>query len=83
MVVPAAMRIIRLKPGRNYTNIGQMASEVGWKNKDLIERLEAKRKVKSEAFYQKKKAANKLKAQATAAADLSAVAGVLAASGHA
>jgi large subunit ribosomal protein L13Ae len=83
MVVPKAMRIVRLKPGRKYTNIGVMASQVGWKNADLIKRLEAKRKVKSEAFYQKKKAGNKLKAQATAAADLTAVSAVLDSYGHA
>ena len=77
MIVPEALRVTRLAPGRRYTNLGRLASEVGWKNKDLIARLEEKRKVKSEAYYQKKKAMNKLKAEAVKAADLSAVAPIL------
>ena len=28
MVIPEALRVTRLRPGRRYTNLGRMASEV-------------------------------------------------------
>ena len=55
MVIPEALRVNRLRPGRRYTNMGRMASEVGWKHWDTVKELEAKRKVKSEAYWAKKK----------------------------
>jgi len=57
MVVPAALRITHLKPGRDFTHLGTLCHEVGWKHFDLIKRLEATRKAASEAFYKKKTAA--------------------------
>lgn len=69
MVVPEALRITRLKPGRNFAELGRLAHETGWKHWDLIKRLEETRKVKSNAFYLKKKAENKLRAQAAASVD--------------
>ena len=42
-------------PLDRYTNLGRMCSEVGWKHRDTIKTLEEKRKVKSEAFWAKKK----------------------------
>ena len=42
-VVPAALRVIRLKPERRYTVLGELADSVGWKHKTLIETLEAKK----------------------------------------
>ncbi|CAM9271028.1 unnamed protein product [Chrysoparadoxa australica] len=77
MVVPDALKVIRMAPGRRYCVLGRLAKEVGWAHSDLISRLEAQRKVKSEAYYQEKKAATALKAKATAQADLSKVTPVL------
>ncbi|KAI9827676.1 MAG: 60S ribosomal protein L16B [Phylliscum demangeonii] len=56
MVVPQALRILRLKPGRKYCTVGRLSHEVGWKYKDVVERLEERRKVKSQAYYDRKKA---------------------------
>lgn len=39
MVVPQALRILRLKPGRKYCLVGRLSHEVGWKYKDVVERL--------------------------------------------
>lgn len=72
-VVPQALRVIRLKPGRQYTNIGEFASLVGWKRRETVKVLEDKRRVKSAAYYEKKKAAMELKKQATEQADFSSV----------
>lgn len=55
MVVPRALRVLRLKPGRKYCTVSRLSKEVGWKYADVVEKLEARRKVKSAAYYAKKK----------------------------
>eukprot|EP00929_Paragymnodinium_shiwhaense_P095090 TRINITY_DN56055_c0_g1_i1.p1 TRINITY_DN56055_c0_g1~~TRINITY_DN56055_c0_g1_i1.p1 ORF type:complete len:181 (+),score=44.09 TRINITY_DN56055_c0_g1_i1:45-587(+) len=64
VVVPDALRVTRLKPGRPFCVLGDLATKAGWKHQDLIKRLEDKRKVRSDAYYQKKKAAIAAKASA-------------------
>merc|ERR1712238_605289 len=85
-VIPAALRILRLKPGRNYCIIGDLAHSVGWRHKELLEKLEDKRKLRSQAFYEKTKAKAKVKQealkQATADGSLTKVQAVLSASGY-
>merc|ERR1712039_88841 len=46
---------------RKYCVLGDLAHEMGWKHKALIERLAAKRSVKQKAHYAKKVAALKAK----------------------
>lgn len=75
-VVPQALRVIRLKPGRKYCTVGRLGHEFGWKYQDVVarfvypnyrncghpnrtHRLEEKRKVKSAAYYEKKKNASR------------------------
>jgi large subunit ribosomal protein L13Ae len=41
MVVPQALRVLRLKPGRKYCLVGRLSHEVGWKHKDVVERFVA------------------------------------------
>ncbi len=73
VVVPQALRVLRLKPGRKYTTVGRLSHEVGWKYQDVVDRLEEKRKVKSAAYYAKKKAfAKKLAAAETSVANTDA-----------
>jgi large subunit ribosomal protein L13Ae len=59
MVVPAALQVTRLKPGRDFCVLGKLAKETGWKHFDLITRLEAKRKADSEGYYKLKVEAGK------------------------
>ncbi|KAF2486519.1 ribosomal protein L13 domain-containing protein [Neohortaea acidophila] len=59
MVVPQALRVLRLQPGRKYCTVGRLGHEFGWKYKDVVERLEERRKVKSQAYYERKKAARR------------------------
>lgn len=84
VVVPAALRVMRLKPGRQFTVVGELADSVGWKHKELLGRLEGKRKAEAKDFYEKKKekAALRKKAEAAAAGELAKVNEVLAASGY-
>jgi len=64
MVVPQALRIVRLKPGRRFTVLGELSKEFGWRYKEVISKLEAKRKVKSQAWYARKNALLKLRKKA-------------------
>jgi len=54
MVVPQALRVLRLTPQANYCVLGDLASKVGWSKAAVIDTLEAKRKVKSEKYFQNK-----------------------------
>jgi len=37
-VVPQALRVIRLKPGRKYCTVGRLGHEFGWKYQDVVAR---------------------------------------------
>merc|ERR1739846_115135 len=63
MVIPSALKVLRLKPGRKFCSLGRLSHDVGWKYQDVVATLEAKRKVKSEAFHKKKTAIEKIKDQ--------------------
>jgi large subunit ribosomal protein L13Ae len=71
-----------MRADRNFTVLGDLSKEVGWGYTDLVSKLEATRKIKEQAYYVQKKAAQNLKRKAAAAADLSAVAPALASYGH-
>eukprot|EP00054_Salpingoeca_dolichothecata_P036948 m.9320 g.9320 ORF g.9320 m.9320 type:complete len:202 (+) comp7170_c0_seq1:50-655(+) len=64
MVIPSAMRVVRLAPNRKYCTLGRLSHEVGWKYQDIIGTLEAKRKAAGKTFYEEKKNKAKLQAQA-------------------
>eukprot|EP01125_Pyxidicula_operculata_P000417 TRINITY_DN1044_c0_g1_i1.p1 TRINITY_DN1044_c0_g1~~TRINITY_DN1044_c0_g1_i1.p1 ORF type:complete len:188 (+),score=34.22 TRINITY_DN1044_c0_g1_i1:69-632(+) len=64
VVVPDALRVLRLKPMRKFCVLGRLSKEVGWKHSETIAKLEAKRKVKAAAWYARKKQLDKLRAQA-------------------
>jgi len=36
VVVPQALRVLRLKPGRKYCTVGRLSHEVGWKYQDVV-----------------------------------------------
>ena len=61
MVIPDALRTLRLKARRNYCSLGDLASITGWTKAGIVDELEEKRKVKSDRYYQvqKKKIAEK------------------------
>ena len=64
VVAPSALRVLRLRPGRKFTSLGRLASEVGWKYQDTIKTLEAKRKLRAKTYYERKKVINKLRNKA-------------------
>jgi large subunit ribosomal protein L13Ae len=62
MVVPAALKVIRLKPMRRFCRLGDLAQMAGWTKGTLISAMEAKRKAKSQKYFEtkaKKSAARK------------------------
>jgi len=84
-VVPGALRTLRLKPGRKYCRLGDLASMIGWKHDGLIQKLETKRKTRNVAFYTTKKELSNLRTTAAAnkRADLAPIVEELAKLGYA
>merc|ERR1719401_1162571 len=72
MVVPHCLKVLRLRPERRYCKLGDLSAAYGWKHKDLLERLEGQRKVKSAAFHKKRVASCKTKQAAVKNANVSA-----------
>merc|ERR1719508_404143 len=64
MVVPSALRVVKMHPTRKYCSLDRLAHEVGWKYQGVVATLEAKRKVKSKEFYDRKKQMLKLRIKA-------------------
>lgn len=68
VVIPQALRVLRLKPGRKYATLKRVSSEVGWKYEEVVDKLEEKRKVKQQAYQERKVAATKKRAAAISSA---------------
>jgi len=58
--------MIRLKPGRKFCRIGDLAKSLGWKHSELIQKLETKRITRDAAYFQTKKQLQKIKSKAVA-----------------
>merc|ERR1711953_770859 len=71
MVIPTCLKVLRIRPERRFCKLADLSKEVGWKHKDLVERLEGQRKVKSGAYFLKKKASMKAKREAKKDASIS------------
>ncbi|PWZ23423.1 60S ribosomal protein L13a-4 [Zea mays] len=68
LVIPDALKVLRLQPGHKYCLLGELSKEVGWNYHDTIRELEEKRKEKAKVAYERRKqlAKLRLKAEATA-----------------
>merc|ERR1712072_1278441 len=55
MVIPSCLKVLRIRPERKFCKLGDLSDQNGWKHKALVERLEGQRKVKSAAFFAKKR----------------------------
>lgn len=64
-IVPSALRTLRLKPRRRFTELGRLSSEVGWQYETVVATLEKKRKIKAKHFYLRQRELKKLKTQAS------------------
>merc|ERR1719283_794596 len=64
MVVPSALKVLRLNPTRKFCTLDRLAHEVGWKYQGVISTLEARRKVKAKQAFTRRKKLVALRAQA-------------------
>ncbi|CAD7680150.1 unnamed protein product [Nyctereutes procyonoides] len=64
MVVPAALKVVRLKPTRKFAYLGRLAHKVGWKYQAVTATLEENRKEKAKIHYWKKQQLMRLRKQA-------------------
>merc|ERR1712179_64112 len=55
VVVPDAMRVTRLRPGRKFSHLGKLATDLGWGYMDVVTQYEEKRKENNAEWYAKKK----------------------------
>jgi len=81
-VVPAALKVIRLKNYRKFCVLGDLCTEVGWKHQNVVEKLEAKRKERSHKFHEKKKGIQSKRNQALKHADVKTLREQLTSFGH-
>ena len=64
MVIPDALKVLRLQPGHKYCLLGRLSKEVGWHHYDTITELEGKRKEKAQVSYERRKKLEKLRSKA-------------------
>ncbi|KAF5746315.1 60S ribosomal protein L13a-4 [Tripterygium wilfordii] len=69
MVIPDALKVLRLQKGHKYCLLGRLSSEVGWNHYETIRELENKRKERAKVAYDRKKQLNKLRVKAEKAAE--------------
>ena len=72
MVIPDALKCLRMKSRRKFCVLGDLASHTGWSKAGVVATLEEKRKEKSAKFHEKK--AKKLDARKKALNDKSVAA---------
>jgi len=52
LIVPCALRVIKLAPGRKYTKIGEIFNEIGWTKKKNIDENEERYKTLGKKFWE-------------------------------
>merc|ERR1712113_410102 len=56
VVVPEALKVLRLQQGHKFVTLGDLATAVGWKYAGVVEELESKREALAKTFWESKKA---------------------------
>nr|UXY87798.1 60S ribosomal protein L13A [Cryptomonas curvata] len=56
LIVPNALRITKLQPGRTFSKLGDISHGIGWTKKNLTERLTDLKKNKHKLYYKQKNA---------------------------
>ena len=68
LVVPQALRALRLRPGVKHCSLGEVQQRVGWQYAEVVARLEDARKAKAFKWHLERKAAASTRAKAVKAA---------------
>ncbi|KAK9849638.1 hypothetical protein WJX84_001738 [Apatococcus fuscideae] len=69
MVIPDALKVLRLQHGHRYCKLGDLSQSVGWRHQENVAELEEKRKAVSAKYYEQKKKLRALQARAAAKVD--------------
>ena len=64
MVVPQALRVLRIKPTRKFTVLGELAEHAGWKQRSMVQKLTLKKAARIAAHAKVVKAQRKIRDQA-------------------
>ncbi len=54
MVIPDALKCLHLRDYRKYTVLGELAAEMGWKLAKVVDKLEDRRREKSQKYWELK-----------------------------
>jgi len=54
LIIPSALRVIKLAPNRKYTSIGKIFSEIGWNKKKTLEEKEEHFRILGKKFWKNK-----------------------------
>lgn len=54
-VIPEALKVLRLKPVTPHCRLGDLASRVGWKHDELVQRMEEKRRAEGASWFEGRK----------------------------
>ena len=53
MVIAQAYKVLRLRPECRFCRLGDLSTEFGWKDGDLVQRLEARSKQRAQVYHKK------------------------------
>ncbi|ABW97881.1 rpl13A (nucleomorph) [Hemiselmis andersenii] len=53
-IIPSALRVSRLLTGRKYSILGEIANQIGWTRKNIIDSIVWNRNIESKLFYNQK-----------------------------
>ena len=81
-VVPEALKTLRLKNHRQWCYLGDLSSKVGWKQQNLVDKLEEKRRTRAKTYYERKLTKLNLKRKAEGLPEFKALKEQLAAYGY-
>merc|ERR1712232_483521 len=70
MVIPSCLKVLRVHPERKFCKLADLSDQNGWQHKDLVQRLEEGRKVKSAKYFAKKRTATSESRKAKASVKL-------------
>merc|ERR1719201_3082449 len=70
VVVPQALKCLRIKPHRKYCVLGDLSKKFGWKCSDLLKKLEDSRRARGASHFARLKTVQKARKTGRAAASL-------------
>ncbi|KAK2198287.1 bifunctional Ribosomal protein L13/Ribosomal protein L13 [Babesia duncani] len=54
LVVPQALKFLKLKPHRRFCKLGEVLTKVGWHHAELVKKLEDRRRERAQEYFKQK-----------------------------